>query len=109
MRYGPDALGGVLVINPSPLDLLTPLNGEAALTGATNGRSLDGQIKIRKGFHKLAVEAQGAYTYQGDLHTPDYQLTNTGKRELSATLSARYHWKNFDFFASKNYQPFSCE
>jgi iron complex outermembrane receptor protein len=99
VRYGPDALGGVLVINPSPLDLLTPLNGEAALTGATNGRSLDGQIKIRKGFHKLAVEAQGAYTYQGDLHTPDYQLTNTGKRELSATLSARYHWKNFDFFA----------
>ena len=107
VRYGPDALGGVLVINPSPLELLTPFNGEASLTGATNGRAMDGHIKLAKGYHKLALEGQASYAYQGDLQTPDYNLTNTGKRELSATLSGRYHWKSFDFFAY--YSHFSQE
>lgn len=99
VRYGPDALGGVLVINPNQLDLLTPLNGEVSLTGKSNGRSGDGHIRLQKGFHKFSVQAQASQTYQGDLHTPDYVLSNTGKRESSYSLGTRYHWKNLDFYA----------
>lgn len=98
VRYGPDALGGVILINPNPLELLTPLKGEVGLTGGSNGRSVDSHLQLRKGFHKLALEAQAAYTVQGDLNTPDYNLSNTGKQERSAALAGRYHWRNFDFF-----------
>jgi len=99
VKYGPDALGGVLVINPNPLDLLTPLNGELNLSANTNGRAGDGHIRLHKGFHKLSVQAQAAYTHQGDLQSPDYVLSNTGKREKSLSLGTRYHWKSLDLYA----------
>lgn len=99
VRYGPDALGGVLVIHPGNMDLLTPLNGEASVTAKSNGRSVDSHLQINKGFHKLALKAQASYVVQGDLNTPDYLLSNTSKRELSTSLGVRYHWRYFDIFA----------
>ncbi len=99
IRYGPDALGGVLIINPNSLDLLTPLQGEVDLIGKSNGRSADGHIRLQKGFHKLSIQGQASYAYQGDLHTPDYVLSNTGKREQSLSFGSRYHWKSIDLYA----------
>ena len=99
VRYGPDALGGVLVIDPARLELLTPLQGEVNLTGLSNGRAADGHLEIKRGYQNIALQGQFSYTYQGDLQSPDYMLSNTGKRELSASASARYHWKSMDLFA----------
>ena len=99
VRYGPDALGGVLSVQPSPLDLLTSLQGEVDGAFSTNGRSLDSHLKLHKGFKSIALQAQASYTTQGDLHSPDYLLTNTGKKELSTSLSGRYHWKFLDVYA----------
>lgn len=107
VRYGPDALGGVLVINPNKLELLTPLAGEVEMIGKSNGRAGDGHIRLQKGFHKVSVQAQASYVAQGDLHTPDYMLTNTGKRENSYSLGTRYHWKSLDFYA--HYSHFDQE
>ncbi|MDF9797112.1 iron complex outermembrane receptor protein [Catalinimonas alkaloidigena] len=100
VRYGPDALGGVLIINPNKLELLTPFSGEVNLVGKSNGRSADGHIRLQKGFHKFSVQAQASNTYQGDVHAPDYVLSNTGKRETSMSLGTRYHWKTLDLYAS---------
>ncbi|WPP51191.1 TonB-dependent receptor [Catalinimonas niigatensis] len=99
VRYGPDALGGVLVINPNKLELLTPIQGEVNLIGKSNGRSTDGHIRLQKGFHKLSLQGQASFVYQGDLHAPDYVLSNTGKREQSLSFGSRYHWQSFDFYA----------
>ncbi len=38
VRYGPDALGGVILIDPPQLELLEPLHGAVGLTGKSNGR-----------------------------------------------------------------------
>lgn len=107
VRYGPDALGGVLLINPPGMEFYTPLQGEAGLIAKSNGRAGEANFRLSKGFHKLALQAQGSLLRQGDLSAPDYQLTNTGKREQSLALGSRFHWKSFDFYA--HYSHFQQE
>lgn len=97
VRYGPDALGGVLLIDAPRLELLQPLSGALGVTGKSNGRSADGSLELHKGFGRTAFMAQASWLRQGDLSTPDYQLANTGKKERSVALGARYHLSNLDF------------
>ena len=52
VRYGPDALGGVILINAPDMELNTPLKGEVRLTGKSNGRSGEATVKLQKGFNK---------------------------------------------------------
>lgn len=103
VRYGPEALGGVLLIEPPKLDFLTPLQGQLRAVGQSNGRSGEGTLQLQKGFHRLALMGQASVVQQGDLRSPDYQLTNTGKREQSATLTARTHWGSTDLTAHYSY------
>src|SRR3546814_18536850 len=39
IRFGPDAMGGVVIVEPSELDRKSGINGEINLAGAANGRS----------------------------------------------------------------------
>ncbi|NHE56463.1 TonB-dependent receptor [Cyclobacterium plantarum] len=96
VRYGPDALGGVLLIDNPPLELMQPLRGAMAVMGKSNGNSAEGSMELQKGFERTAVMAQVSWLQQGDLSTPNYQLTNTGKKEKSLALGARYHFANVD-------------
>jgi len=91
VRFGPEALGGVILINSPEMELSTDLQGEARLTGKTNGQSGEGTLKLQKGFKWLSLLGGGSFTKQGDLHTPNYQLTNTGKEELSYYGGFRIH------------------
>lgn len=91
VRFGPDALGGVILANPSEMELATPLEGNIDLTGKTNGQSGEVNGELRKGFNWLSLMAGGAYTKQGDLHAPNYSLTNTGKEEASYYGGFRLH------------------
>ena len=97
VRYGPEALGGVLLINPPTMELRTDWQGKVGLTGKSNGRSGEGSFLLQKGYRRVALLAQAAYTLQGDLHTPDYILSNTGKRESSLSLGTHYHYRVLDF------------
>lgn len=83
VRYGPDALGGVILINPDKPDFNSPFRGDISLTGKSNGQSGEGALRLKKGFKWLTFQAAGSWLKQGDLNAPDYQLTNTGKREHS--------------------------
>lgn len=96
VRYGPEALGGVILINPPKLRLSTDLEGEARVTGKTNGRSGEASMKLQKGFKRLALLGEASILGQGDLHTPNYNLTNTGKKEKSIALGALYHFSDID-------------
>lgn len=91
VRYGPDALGGVILINPAKPDFDTPLRGEVSLTGKSNGRSGEASLQLEKGFKWLSLMASGSILKQGDLQAPDYQLTNTGKEEYSYGGGFRLH------------------
>lgn len=96
VKYGPNALGGVIVVNPPKLELSSHLHGDMTLRGETNGRAIDSDILVQKGFENFAWMVQGAARKQGDLAAPGYQLTNTGAEEYSGSVGMRYHKKNWD-------------
>jgi len=91
VRFGPDALGGVILVNPSKLELSSPLKGNISLLGKSNGRTGEARVGLEKGFKWLSIAVNGAYTKQGDLHAPTYQLTNTGKEDKSYSGRFRIH------------------
>jgi iron complex outermembrane receptor protein len=103
VKYGPGALGGVIIINPPQPRLTSPLSGRAALRLQSNGRAAGSTLLLQEGYSNFAWLAQASGLYQGDLHTPDYQLTNTGARELSISGGALYHKRQLDLRAHYSY------
>ena len=91
VRFGPEALGGVILTNPAKMELSTPLTGKIGLVGKSNGQSGEGNIELRKGFKWLSLMAGGSYLKQGDLQAPKYNLSNTGKEEESYYGGLRIH------------------
>ncbi|HZY80406.1 MAG TPA: TonB-dependent receptor [Cyclobacteriaceae bacterium] len=98
IKYGTDALGGVIVVNPAALPEQAGLGGSMNMIGQSNGRAgtvsgmLEGGIKDRKGW---GWRLQGTAKRAGDYHTPDYQLTNTGSKELDFSAATGYHGETF--------------
>ncbi|MEO7992129.1 MAG: TonB-dependent receptor [Chryseolinea sp.] len=94
IKYGTDALGGVVIVNPPDLPTTNTLGGELNLIGQSNGRSgtvsgtLEGGSKRFKGF---GWRVQGTGKKSGDFHAPDYILSNTGYNELNYSLTTGYH------------------
>jgi len=91
VRYGPDALGGVILIRAPHMELSTPLSGDIRLTGKSNGRSGETTARLQKGFKSWSIFGAGSFTQQGDLEAPKYLLTNTGKKEYSYSGGLRAH------------------
>ena len=91
VRFGPDALGGVILVNPPPLELSSAWQGKVSLTGKSNGRSVDATAELAKGFKWLGLRAGASYLKQGDLQAPNYLLTNTGREETSYFGALRIH------------------
>ena len=91
VRFGPDALGGVILTNPNKMELSTPLKGQFRLLGRSNGQAGQGAFEMRKGFEHFSFLGGGSHTKQGDLHAPNYLLTNTGKEETSYYGGFRIH------------------
>jgi iron complex outermembrane receptor protein len=98
IKYGTDALGGVIVVNPAPLPEQAGLGGSFNAIGQSNGRSgtlsgmLEGGLKDHKGW---GWRLQGTAKRAGDYHTPSYQLTNTGSKELDFSGATGYHSETF--------------
>lgn len=106
IKYGTDALGGVIVVNPPPLPETNKLGGMLNTVLQSNGRSatlsgmLEGGIAKHQGW---GWRVQGTAKRTGDFSTPDYVLTNTGVKELNFSAAAGYHEekKGFDIFFSR--------
>ncbi|MCA6075504.1 TonB-dependent receptor [Fulvivirga sedimenti] len=96
VRYGPEALGGVILLNGPTMELHEKLKGKIGMQYQSNGRGVEANGEIRQGGERISWMAQGGYTLQGDRRAPDYMLTNTGKREWTAAGGIRYHRPNFD-------------
>jgi len=104
IKYGTDALGGVVVVNPADLPATPGLGGFVHMLGSSNGRSgtvagmLEGGLS-QKGW---GWRVQGTGKRSGDFRAADYNLTNTGFREVNFSASAGYHEdkKGFEVFYS---------
>jgi iron complex outermembrane recepter protein len=100
IKYGTDAIGGVIVVNPPALPSEAGLAGTINTVMQSNGRSgtlagmLEGGIKNANGW---GWRVQGTGKRSGDFQTPDYSLTNTGVKELNYSGAMGYHGERFGF------------
>lgn len=79
LKYGSDAIGGVVVMEPEIFPKKDTIKGSVGLTGISNGRgmALDADVaKIWK--NGWAVKSGGSIKKLGDQTAPDYNLKNTG-------------------------------
>lgn len=99
VRYGTDALAGVILVEPEALRKEKGMDGEFTLLGMSNGRGgafsglLNGKVGRTKGF---SWRLQGTYKKFGDRETSRYVLSNTGMEELDYSGTLGYAGKNWD-------------
>ena len=88
LRYGGDAIGGTIIIEPAPYQADT-LYGKVNLQAASNGRGglLNAEI-FKSGKQGWFGKFQGSLKRFGDFRTPDYFLTNTGVFEKGLSFHA---------------------
>ena len=106
IRYGVDAIGGVVVVNPPALPESPGLGGHVQMIGQSNGRggtisgSLQGGMSRKPGW---GWRLQGTRKRLGDHQSATYTLSNTGLCETSFSGAAGYHHERggIDVFASR--------
>lgn len=93
VRYGPEAMGGVILVNPAPLPTKKFSKTNLNLVGGTNGRMgninlvhVGGSDKIKG----LGYRIQGSAKRSGNVKSPDYIQENTGVSELNLSSSLGY-------------------
>lgn len=94
VRFGSDAMGGVIILSPASLRKMQKLGGEVHLVGSTNGRSgvfsalLEGQLNNTQRWNwRIQSSLKGA----GDYHAANYNLSNTGSTEINASAALAYY------------------
>ena len=92
IRYGSDAIGGAILLDPKDMPTKPGIGGEVNLVGMTNGRAgvASGYLEGASGgrLDGLSWRIQGTVKKAGNSRTADYYLNNTGYNEndYSATL-----------------------
>ncbi|GAB3356065.1 TonB-dependent receptor [Arachidicoccus ginsenosidivorans] len=107
VRYGAEALGGAILLDPPPLPFYdSALHGEIALNGVSNGRGGSGSAMLSSSFRRLPALAwrlQGSYNKLGNFRAKDYFLENTGMEQKNFSGALGYQGAHFggQFFFSQ--------
>jgi len=98
LRYGSDAIAGVVLVEPEDLPDTAAITGELNLVGLSNGQTgvtsgiLQGNFDKIKGF---SWRLQGTLKKGGTVKTPNYYLSNTGIEEKNFSYNVGYHRKKW--------------
>lgn len=93
VRFGADAMGGVILVNPAPLPVKAIQKGEIDLIGYSNGLGLNAAASFTGGSEKikgLGYRIQGSSKIAGNVQTPGYMLDNTGVNEINFSGALGY-------------------
>jgi iron complex outermembrane receptor protein len=94
VRYGGDAIGGIVLVEPRLLRYQKERSGELNLSAFSNNRQgvvsamLEGSVGEKE---NNAWRIQATYKRGGNARTPDYWLKNSGVEEMN--MSATTGWK----------------
>ena len=112
IRYGADAIGGVVLVEPAALPDTAGVGGELNLVGMSNGRLGAASAFVQQAFpadttlgsppsgqsnHSLGLLRGLSYRVQGTLRragtarAANYYITNTGLEERNFSLALGYH------------------
>ena len=110
VRYGADAIGGVVLTAPAALPDTAGLSGEAHLVGASNNGLGAASVTLQGSARRvpgLAGRAVGTVRRAGLAATPDYRIANSALAEYSFAGTVGYQrerWGTELFFSQYNAQ-----
>lgn len=99
IRYGAEAIGGVVLVEPPSLPRSPELKAELNLTGATNGRAGTVSGMITGGLARLpgfGWRIQGTKKQAGNLKSADYYLENSGMEETNFSAALGYNTEHLE-------------
>lgn len=109
VRYGADAIGGVVLLEPADMPVKQGISGDLYLVGATNGRMGVASGMLQGSFGKvlsgLSWRVQGTLRRAGNFKAPGYYLINTGIEEADGAVALCYKKNRFDvdlFYSTYN-------
>jgi iron complex outermembrane receptor protein len=87
IKYGLQALGGVVILEPNALVVDPHWHGDVSLNGQSNGRGIgiQGQLRNSSGIGNFRITL--GHQNAGDRQTPNHFLTNTGNKESSFSIN----------------------
>lgn len=86
IKYGLQALGGVVVIEPNALVHDPHWHGDIKIFGQSNGRGFGTNLMLKNSNNLGNLKFTSGFNRSGDKNTPSYILNNTGELEGSASL-----------------------
>lgn len=98
VRYGPDAIAGVVLVEPADLPDSVGIGGAANLVGMSNGWQGAASAMVEGKFERLKAlswRVQGTLKRGGNVSTPTYILGNTGLREYNFSWAANWTQDNY--------------
>ncbi|GAB2948133.1 TonB-dependent receptor [Hymenobacter coalescens] len=108
VRYGSDAVGGVVLVQPRPLRDSAGVGAELNLVGMSNNGLGAASATVEGNLRQLPAlswRAQGTLKQAGNTRTPDYWLDNTAFRERN--FSAAAGWRKPQYGLEAFYSHFS--
>jgi iron complex outermembrane receptor protein len=108
VRYGSDAIGGVVLVDPPALRREPGYNGEAHLIGTSNGRGGTFAGRLQTVFDDLpglSMQLEGSVKRLAAAESPGYALDNAGLFDWSAGAIVGYRRKDSEYKLSyRRYQ-----
>ncbi|SDQ75631.1 iron complex outermembrane recepter protein [Chryseobacterium soldanellicola] len=103
LKYGSDAIGGVVVMEPEIFPKKDTIKGSVNLSGISNGKGLGLDVDVAKVWKDgWAIKSGGSIKKLGDQHAPDYNLMNTGMDFSSFNFTVQKNEYNqgisFDYY-----------
>lgn len=99
LRYGPDAIGGVVIVSPDMLKYHHPASGWVKMTGNTNGWGSGIATQFSGNLfksHNFAYRVNGSARINGTQAAPDYLIRNTAMNEYSYSAALGYKGNRFE-------------
>ncbi|MEJ7912713.1 MAG: TonB-dependent receptor, partial [Chitinophagaceae bacterium] len=99
LRYGSDAIGGVILVEPRPLRNTPGHNAEFNAVYFTNNRQYVTSAIFEKQLKNLSAftyRVQGSFKKGANVVTPDYRLNNTALEEKNFSITVGWRKEHFD-------------
>ncbi|RYD55210.1 MAG: TonB-dependent receptor [Sphingobacteriales bacterium] len=110
VRYGTDAIAGVVLVEPAPLRTKPGTDGEVNLAGFSNNRMGALSAMAEHNFKELpalTVRLQGTFRKGGNYPTPDSWVANSGVEEKNYSVAAG--WKKRHYSLETFYSHFDTK
>jgi len=106
-RYGPDAIGGVILVEPPPMRTDPGVVGKFLSAYSTNGKRPYAALRLDAGSESgVSTRLEGNAAIGSTQSTPDYLLGNTASKVWNLGGSVAYEWDGGVFQATLHHHDF---